>query len=87
MEAWPEKAVLDFMSNAEPGSIAHTRASAELQRRATEIDRNSLKAQQKSADAAAEAAKSARASARYALLAAVIAALSLAASLFAILRK
>jgi hypothetical protein len=87
MESWSEKAVFDSMSNAEPGSPVHTRATAEIRRRSMEVERNALAAQQRSAEAASDAAKSSRTSTRYALFAIIIAALSLAASLFALFRK
>ncbi len=87
MESWPLKAVFDSLSNSEPGTIAHTRAMAEIQRRSMEVERSAFEAQQKAANAASDAAKSARLSARYGLGALVLAAISIIVSIVSLFHK
>ena len=83
MESWSTKQVLDSLSTSGPGSPTHTRAMAEIRRRTMEVDQASLRAQQKSADAA----KSSRLSARYALGAVIVSAISHIVSIASYFRK
>jgi hypothetical protein len=87
MESWSSRQVFDSLSNSQPGSVTHTRAAAEIERREMEAAQASLKAQQESAVAASEAAKSARLSARYALGALIVAAASFVAVVVSIFHK
>jgi hypothetical protein len=84
METWSQRQVADSLSNAEPGTLAHGRALAELQRREIEIQRSSLASQQASGASADSAARSARLSAWCAILGIVVAVFSL---LWSVLHK
>ena len=77
METWSLSQVADSLSNAQPGTLTHGRALAELQRREIEIQRASLAAQQASAASADSAARSARVSVWCAILGIVVAVFSL----------
>jgi len=87
MESWPERAVFDSLSNSTPGSIAHTRALAEIERRSVERERESLEAQQRSAAASAEAANSATWSKRWAAVGVAISVLSLLVTAWSVLHR
>ena len=68
MESWSLGQITDYMSNAECGSNAHTRASAEILRRQTILQQEATAAQQRAADATIETAKFTHLNARYMLL-------------------
>ena len=78
MQSWTEQQVFDSLSNSQPGSPAHTRAAAEIQRRHVELERRSLLAQEASAQAAFDLAAAARRSTLWAIISAIVAGLSLA---------
>jgi len=52
MESWSSEQVFDSMSNAEPGTIAYTRAAAEILRQQTVFQQEAAAAQERAADAA-----------------------------------
>jgi hypothetical protein len=86
MKSLLEDGTFDTLGNSAPGSPEHTKAMAEIQRRSMEIDRNSVRAQEKAADAAFDSAKSARMSARYSLGALLVAVVSLIVSVVSFFR-
>ncbi len=81
MESWPLGQVADSMSNAEPTSVAHTRAMAEIIRRQTVLQQEATDAQKRGADATAETARFTQLTARYMLWSVVVLALASVANL------
>lgn len=76
MESWTLGQVADSMSNAEPGSTVHTRASAEILRRQTVLQLESTAAQQRAADATVATATFTKLNARYMLCSVIVLAAS-----------